>query len=180
MKSLVPYVNILPSSLPCVLLTGKPDWFMKLNPKGEVPVLVVNGSPIVGSEETVDFLMKDTLPPREGERTATSSRWRALVNEKLKPVGKRAVFSGGSTDIASMNEVLGELEECLAHSNGDGPFVGGGVFTAADASAFPFLQRVQGEFGFPANCERLGEWYESACRRPSVKKTVKRDFWWWW
>ncbi|CAM9866386.1 unnamed protein product [Sphacelaria rigidula] len=155
---------------------------MKLNPKGEVPVLVVDDAPIVGSEETVDFLMKDTALPGKGDRTATSSRWRAIVNEKLKPVGKRAVFSGSSADIASLNEVLRELEECLmpGEGGGDGPFVCGGVFTAADASAFPFLQRVHGEFGFPEDCERLREWHDSACRRPSVKKTIKRDFWWWW
>lgn len=156
---------------------------MKLNPKGEVPVLVVDGSPIVGSEETVDFLMKDTLHPEDIGRTTTPSRWRALINEKLKLVGKRAVFSGGSTvDVASLNAVLSELDGCLVDGagNGDGPFVCGAMFTAADASAFPFLQRIHGEFGFPADCARLEAWYASACRRPSVKKTVKKDFWWWW
>lgn len=157
---------------------------MKLNPKGEVPVLVVEGSPIVGSEETVDFLMIKDIVDSEGvERTTTASRWRALINEKLKPVGKRAVFSGGSrADVASLNAVLNELDSCLGEKagDGDGPFVDGSMFTAADASAFPFLQRIHGEFGFPAGCAWLETWYASACRRPSVKKTIRKDFWWWW
>lgn len=153
---------------------------MDLNPKGEVPVLVVDGSPIVGSEETVDFLMQGTLDADAGRRRA-SSRWRAIVNEKLKSVGKRAVISGGcKADRASLNAVLKELDVCLVEQSGGGPFVCGETFTAADASAFPFLQRVHGEFGFPGECERLEAWYVTTCRRPSVKKTIKKEFWWWW
>lgn len=143
---------------------------MDLNPKGEVPVLVVDGSPIVGSEETVDYLMQGELNPE-------ALRWRSIVNDRLKPAGKRAVFSGGSKrDRVGLNAVLGELEACIL----DGSEGVGGSFSAADASAFPFLQRIHGEFGFPSECRRLEAWYESARQRPSVRKTIKKDFWWWW
>lgn len=143
---------------------------MDLNPKGEVPVLVVDGAPIVGSEETVDYLM-------HGELNSEALRWRSIVNDRLKPAGKRAVFSGGSeTDRAGLNAVLEELEACLPNgSEGVGE-----SFSAADASAFPFLQRIHGEFGFPSECRRLEAWYESACQRPGVRKTIKKGFWWWW
>lgn len=159
---------------------------MDLNPKGEVPVIVVDGKPIVGSEETVDYLMQGSLNPVE--QRATSSRWRAIVNDRLKPSGKRAVFSSGLTaDRASLTAVLQDLEACLAdresseeEDGASGPFVCGRTFTAADASAFPFLQRIHGEFGFPSGCERLEAWYDSASSRPGVRKTIKRDFWWWW
>lgn len=147
----------------------------------------MDGKPIVGSEETVDYLMQGSLNP--DEQRGTSSRWRAIVNDRLKPSGKRAVFSNGSTsDRASLTGVLKDLEACLAdrpspEQGGDGasgPFVCGGTFTAADASAFPFLQRIHGEFGFPSGCEGLEAWYDSASRRPGVRKTIKTDFWWWW
>lgn len=158
---------------------------MELNPKGEVPVLVVNGSPIVESEKTVDHLMEDSLNPPE--RRAVSSRWRSLINDRLKPVGKRTVLSGGSeADKASLCVVLQELDACLQGQGtagshvGTGPFVCGEAFTAADASAFPFLQRIHGEFGFPAGCHKLEEWYEAARRRPAVRKTIKKEWWWWW
>lgn len=142
---------------------------MDLNPKGEVPVLVVDGSPIVGSEETVDFLMQDEL-------NSEALRWRSIVNDRLKPAGKRAVFSGSDGDRVGLNAALEELEACLP----DGSEGVGGSFSGADASAFPFLQRIHGEFGFPSECRRLEAWYKSACQRPSVRKTIKRDFWWWW
>lgn len=145
---------------------------MDLNPKGEVPVLVVDGEPIVGSEETLDYLMQGELSPE-------ALRWRAIVNDRLKPAGKRAVFSGGSeADRASLTAVLEDLEACLPDGGSEGGF--GGSFSAADASAFPFLQRVHGEFGFPSECRRLEAWYASACSRPGVRKTMKKDFWWWW
>lgn len=158
------------NSTPPFLVSGKPRWFLDLNPKGEVPVLVVDGSPIVGSEETVDYLMQGELSPE-------AHRWRSIVNNRLKTAGKRAVFSGGSeSDRANLNAVLEELEACLS----DGSEGVTGAFSAADASAFPFLQRVHGEFGFPSECRRLEAWYESARQRPSVRKTIKKDFWWWW
>ncbi|CAM9180942.1 unnamed protein product [Discosporangium mesarthrocarpum] len=148
---------------------GKPSWFMELNPKGEVPVLTGGsaGTAIVGSEETVDYLM--------GSQNEVSRKWRCLINESLKPAGKQAVFSG---DITRLEAVLRDLNARL--STEAGPFVCGETFTAADASAFPFLQRVHGEFGIPADCTRLREWYDAASGRPSVKKTIHRNFWWWW
>lgn len=166
----------LADTLPCpsfpLTISGKPRWFMDLNPKGEVPVLVVDGKPIVGSEETVDYLMQGELSPE-------ALRWRTIVNDRLKPAGKRAVFSGGSeADRASLNAVLEDLEACLPDDGSEGRF--GESFSAADASAFPFLQRVHGEFGFPSECRRLEAWYASACSRPGVRKTIKKNFWWWW
>lgn len=144
---------------------------MDLNPKGEVPVLVIDGVPMVESEKTVDFLMQGDLSPE-------ALRWRSIVNDRLKPAGKRAVFSGGSeADRASLTAVLEDLEACLTDGSVEGV---GGSFSAADASAFPFLQRVHGEFGFPNQCRRLEAWYASACTRPGVRKTIKKDFWWWW
>ncbi|CAM9198094.1 unnamed protein product [Choristocarpus tenellus] len=157
---------------------GKPDWFMKLNPKGEVPVLAggMAGSAIIGSEETVDHLM----PIDATQLTAkTAQRWRRLINESLKPAGKSSVFSNGAkTELSRLETVLKDLDNEL--SVHPGPFVCGDYFTGADASAFPFLQRVQGEFGFPADCKGLEEWYKAASCRPSVKKTIQRNFWWWW
>ena len=73
------------TTAPCVTLlfptrfAGKPDWFIDLNPKGEVPVIVVDGEPIVGSEETIDYLMQGPLNP--DERRAISSSWRGIVND---------------------------------------------------------------------------------------------------
>eukprot|EP00903_Cladosiphon_okamuranus_P009111 g8705.t1 len=140
---------------------GKPRWFMDLNPKGEVPVLVVNGSPIVGSEDTVDYLMQGELSPE-------ARQWRSIVNDRLKPVGKRAVFSGGSeSDRVALNAVLEDLEACLPHGSSDGV---GGPFSAADASAFPFLQRIHGEFGFPSDCRRLKAWSSTNSRLTFVQQ----------
>ena len=172
-----------------VKLSGKPRWFMELNPKGEVPVLVADGNPIIGSEETIDYLMPGAF--NSVEHRTLSSRWRAVINNELKPEGKKAVLSGGSSaDRAGLVAVLGDLDACLADDSvaragrgdaeGSGPFVCGAAFTAADASAFPFLQRVREEFGFPASCARLEEWYAVASCRPSVRKTVRKNWWWWW
>lgn len=166
---------------------GKPRWFMKLNPKGEVPVLVVNDNSVIGSEETIDHLMQGALNPHEYRHI--SSQWRTIINERLRPAGKKAVLSGGSSaDRANLANALEDLDACLAKDsregedkvNGNRPFVCGATFTAADVSAFPFLQRVKEEFGFPESCTRLEEWYTSASCRPTVRKTINKNWWWWW
>lgn len=159
---------------------------MDLNPKGEVPVLVVDDSPIIGSEETVDFLMPSTS--NSPSQQIASSRWRAIINDNLKAVGKEAALSRGSRAHEDrLFDVLRELDACLcqetdgtAGASSQGPFVCGDAFTAADASAFPFLQRIHGAFGFPAECNKLRTWYECSKERPGVKKTIKKEYWWWW
>jgi glutathione S-transferase len=155
---------------------GKPDWFRKLNPKGEVPVLVVDGTAVVDSEATLDYLAQ-TAPrlAAPAEHAAAVAAFRSLVNSSVKPVGKRAVLGRSSSDKAELTAVLHTVDAAIA-----GPYVCGELFTVADASAFPLLWRLHDEFGFPKECTKLSEWLSACKARPSVSCTIQSAWWWWW
>jgi glutathione S-transferase len=43
-------------------LKAKPDWFLRISPRGKVPVLLVDGQPLFESMAIIEFL-DETLPP---------------------------------------------------------------------------------------------------------------------
>jgi glutathione S-transferase len=158
---------------------GKPKWFMELNPKGEVPVLATPDGPVVDSELTLDWIAanceSDSLYPKGKE--AKIDRVRHVVNGKIKVKGKEAVLCGGVKEKRELGEALEELE---AEISGPGPYFGGENFCLADVSAFPFLWRINDEFGIPNDCHKLKSWL-SICRSlPSVSATIQASWWWWW
>ena len=177
---------------------GKPDWFWTLNPAGTVPVLVV----YPGGEDTTtldDTKEEEVLADSDlildameqggiGGSSSPSSllvdasrrnakgvqEWRSTINQKLIPVGKRAVLGR-----AKQQESLVQLLKDLDSKMGAGPFLLGDAVTTADCHAFPFLWRIHQEFGlddYPA----LNNWLNQCQQRDSFRKTIQSAWWWWW
>jgi glutathione S-transferase len=153
---------------------GKPGWFMKLNPKGQVPVLVVGDDVTAESERTIDAVAALHQGGGSGGAAAAAAEvaWRTRISDTLLPRGKKCVLSG---DRAGVEALLESLEPEVV-----GPFLCGENFGGADISAAPFIQRLESEYGIPESCPRLREWYSNISRRPSVKATIRRSWWWWW
>eukprot|EP00639_Heterosigma_akashiwo_P005534 CAMPEP_0194568822 /NCGR_PEP_ID=MMETSP0292-20121207/6789_1 /TAXON_ID=39354 /ORGANISM="Heterosigma akashiwo, Strain CCMP2393" /LENGTH=200 /DNA_ID=CAMNT_0039418959 /DNA_START=320 /DNA_END=922 /DNA_ORIENTATION=- len=152
---------------------GKPGWFLRLNPRGEVPVLDLGGGAVVGSEATLDHVAAAAAPElRPPGLEQEIKEWRRRTNEQLLPIGKRAVQSGGREALTSL------LEEFDASVTG--PFLTGEQVTVADISMFPMMQRVESEFGFPQGSEKLRTWFDSMMALPAVNETCQASWWWWW
>ena len=172
---------------------GKPAWFRELNPRGTVPVVAVRG----GGEEDRVFadseLILDALGegrvPGGGEALSMSelsdgendrvAEWRAAVSERVVPVGRTAVLGGALPPLRSL---LRDLDAMVA-----GPYLAGERVTLADCAAFPFLWRIDREFGIgtgggaAAEGEaKLRAWLDTCLRTPAIKKTVPGAGWWWW
>jgi len=157
---------------------GKPDWFLRLNPKGEIPVLVTeNGVPIVDSENILSWVESKTHAMKPQDE-ALGGQWRRCVSGRVAPSGKRYVFSGSASDKAELHAALAELDGILQKSDGD--FAAGTEFSVADAAAVPFVQRLASEFGLPKETPHLQAWWETVQARPGVKRTLQKRWWWWW
>ena len=165
---------------------GKPNWFWELNPQGTVPVLVYRGS---DDKENVvtdsDLILTDmeqgkvpgcqslVLSSLDSTTVERVSEWRKIMNQKVLPLGKKAVFSGSLSP--QLQTVLSELDADVV-----GPFLTGNVFTTADCHAFPFLWRMQQEFDL-SDYPNLVQWiHYCADQEPAVRKTVQSAWWWWW
>ena len=85
---------------------GKPGWFMKMNPRGEVPVIELNGEVVADSELTLDAI--EQAAGGESHLAPEVVSLRRQINQELKPIGKRAVLQG---DRGKLPELLRKMEE---------------------------------------------------------------------
>jgi glutathione S-transferase len=160
------------------LYGGKPDWFLKMNPKGLVPVLKHGDRVIIESEVILDYIASGDFPTsRElGPEGEEERWWRQTVDLRLRPLGKSAVQMGQFS--GDLKALLLEMEQRLQTS---GSYLAGEDVSLADASAFPFLYRLDheyklGESDFPA----LKGWLQRMSQMDEVAHTVMQSWWWWW
>ena len=159
---------------------GKPDWFWELNPQGTVPVLVCKSGDVVhaDSDEILDNIGNSVdggskIVPDSEEKMAHAQEFRAELSEFL-PIGKKAVL-GGSKD--KMWKKLKELDQLII-----GPYICGEQVTVADCAGFPFLWRIDTEYGpvEKQGCVNIRSWLDTCKSNKAFSKTVQSSWWWWW
>jgi glutathione S-transferase len=159
---------------------GKPDWFWDLNPDGTVPVLVCHGGAVIypDSDLALDAIESgDALGEQTKSLAAVDKKTEQLVKEWRKsissmlPIGKKAVLGG---DKGKLMTLLKEMDAKV-----QGPYLCGDEITSADCAAFPFLWRLDNEFGLKG-CENLRNWLQTCKKDEAFSKTVQSSWWWWW
>lgn len=185
---------------------GKPSWFMKLNPKGQVPVLVVNDDSdkdkvvLADSDLILDEMgmVMDSVFSKtqstsssnqllvtessDGENYAKISAFRSNLREFL-PIGKSAVLGGNKERMWSK---LRELDAVMDTKGRQSYIIAGtNKPTIADCAGFPFLWRIDQEFGSSTSwesngCHNIPAWLEFCKKQPPFEKSIQRSSWWWW
>lgn len=169
---------------------GKPDWFWKLNPQGTVPIVAVKDGGdaqdvvFADSELILDAVSDGRVSGKEGllqtselseDENACVAKWRKVLSKQLVPVGKSAVLGGS---VPKLRSLLSELDDMV-----EGPYLAGEKITVADCAAFPFLWRIDQEFGIGGaseNEDKLRAWLDQCIDTPSIKRTIPAQGWWWW
>ena len=160
---------------------GKPDWFWKLNPGGTVPIVTMNGGNDVFADS--ELILDAVGDISEGILTRTAdlsdeeriqvSKWRKIISKQLAPVGKSAVLGGSMPKLRSL---LKEMNDMVV-----GPYLCGERMTLADCAAFPFLWRIDQDYGIDSDDEeKLRDWLNVCLKTETMKSTVVRSWWWWW
>lgn len=176
---------------------GKPAWFRKLNPAGTVPVLTCNNGEVVlpDSDLILDYIgdgsiadVSDTkvidgsvgslLLTDSSGNGGSVSKWRNILSSKLIPIGKRAVLGGGKKAQDELFELLRSMNTQV-----EGTYLCGDSITVADCAMFPFLWRIDQEFGPLSEDDGLGnlrKWLDNCENVKSFKATIQGAWWWWW
>jgi glutathione S-transferase len=98
--------------------------------------------------------------------------WRTRINDML-PVGKGAVQG----DASQQNMLMKVL--CSWDSQVVGPYLCGDKVTLADCGAFPFVWRLDLEFGLESmECKRLKDWLTTCEANAAFGKTIESSWWW--
>jgi glutathione S-transferase len=109
------------------------------------------------------------------EQTSQVENWRTFINQKILPIGKKAVLGGPKQPLW---DVLGEMNDQIIH----GPFLveGSSFPTIADCHAFPFLWRLDQEYDLSRDFPNISLWLKACQDQPGFRKTIQKSWWWWW
>ena len=164
----------------------KPE-FLKINPRGQVPVLVDDGQVIREGAAIMIYLMdkhNSSMLPKSGKERATALEWLCFGNATLHPAyGRLFFFKKNVTDkvvqeqlfkigFEQINKLWAEVDAQLAKT----PYICGKNITAAD-----ILITVIANWGswFPENSIKFGSnvtrLIKEISSRPAYKKALATE-----
>lgn len=164
-----------------------PEAFRAANPRGEVPVLFVDGQPIFDSTIILEFI-EDAYPdpallPKDPLARAKARTIEEVIDTHYEAITwglseianfKRATGEQAEAMQAKAGEQLARLHGWLDRQLGDAPWLNGETFGWADVCAAPFVQGAAG-FGFgPAAGSGLAAWLEKVRARPSCAQSFEQ------
>ena len=168
-------------------LKAKPDWFLRLSPRGKVPVLLVGETPLFESQAICEYL-EEALPtpplmPRDLVERARVRASFAFAGEDLF-----APYYGiaTATDEVRFGDVKRRLEDRLdrleVEMTGRTWLTGDGTgFGMADVAVAPLFTRLAmlreyGGLDLLTSRPSLAAWSERTLSRPSLARSVPPDF----
>ncbi len=170
-------------------LEAKPDWFLKISPRGKVPVLLADDVPLFESSAICEFLDETCPPPRlMPEDPVARARDRGLfqfAEDVFAPVYRRM----NSPDREVYDRARDELDKALTRLDGE---LGGKSYlslVAADGSRFGFadvaftpaftkiaiLEELD-SYRIPEGLTNLHAWSTRVLARESVQGSVRSDY----
>ena len=165
-------------------LGDRPASFKAISPRGKVPVLVVDGTPVFESmviAELVDELFPPRWLPSDPLERARQRSWFAVADD-LFAAQFKLTTAKSADDAAKARRTLEELAGRFADAL-RGPFFAGHDFGLVDVAVAPAFHRFgvledarhPAAFSFRA-FPRVEAWGRALAARPSVRAGVPADF----
>jgi glutathione S-transferase len=163
-------------------LSAKPDWFVKLSPRGKVPVLVADGAAIFESNVILEYLAETVAPQlvlEEPLQRARRRMWMEIANDLLMGQYKISVAATPDTRsqaVAAAKETLARFELVLTARffAGDEP----GLVDFAAGPALVRFEKLNRELGLDlyVDLPRVAAWSKAIYERPAFRDTIVADF----
>jgi len=165
-------------------LTELPDWFLKISPNAEVPVLVTDNNVSLFESFAICEYLEELYPPKlhptDLEKRALHRAWaRQAVTQYLVQC---------STQRSATKEILQEktknfvqLFTKVEKTLGDGPFFDGEQFSMVDTAWIPILHRCDliktyTGFDFLDGYPKVKNWQQALLGTDALKKSVPDVF----
>ncbi len=178
----VPFTATIPGAIGSGQVS---DAFARANPRGEVPVLYVEGQAIFDSTIILEFI-EDRFPEPPLLPATPAERAKVRMIEDLLDTHYEAI-TWGLSEIANFKRATGEqatamqakageelaqLHAWLEGHLGDHQWFNGETFGWGDLCVAPYIAGAIG-FGFPPT-GRLSDWFARAAARPSVAQSLNQ------
>lgn len=164
-------------------LENKPDWFLKISPRGKVPLLKVGDEVLFESAAIVEYLDETQEPGLHPGDPVTKARHRAWMEFgsailadiwTLETTTDRAAFDNA---VAALKDKFAKVEAEL----GEGRYFAGDVFSIVDAvfaPAFRYFDVFDGiaDLGVFDGMPKVRAWRAELAQRASVRNAVVADY----
>jgi glutathione S-transferase len=172
----------VPFTLRHIDLKAKPDWFLKISPRGTVPVLVTDGAAIFESNVIVEYLDEISSPhmlPASPLPRAQQRMWIEASGDLVAghyKIATAATVEARTAAIAAARSTLEKFEAVIV-----GPYFNGEELGLVDFAAGPGLVRFEilgEELGqdFYAGFPKVAEWSRRISARPAFRSVMVPDF----
>lgn len=171
----------IPLKLVAIDVIQKPDWFIKIAPLGQIPVLRTENTIIPDSRaicEYLDNLSTPCLLPQEKLIRAQHQAWIAFSDEIAYEITQFIKQKkSGIKDLNRLNQLLTTID-----NNIKGTYFFGDEISMVDIGLITHLMWIDAldEWVFPFSILqkhlRLYCWFQNLRHRPSIRETAGADF----
>ena len=173
-----------PYDLEYISLKNKPQWFLKLSPTGQVPVLISDsGKALFESDaimEYIDEITQALNPALTAEQRAIERAW-AYQASKHYLVQCSAMRSADNDTLALRTEKLSDAFQRVEVQLGDGPFFNGYTLGNVDLAWMVLLYRAaiiekHTCYDFVGKFPKVKAWQKSLLETGIAEQSVANDF----
>ncbi|KAL5225714.1 hypothetical protein ABZP36_012353 [Zizania latifolia] len=135
----------LPYDIKLVDLANKPDWFLKINPEGKVPIVKLEEQWVADSD-----VITQAIEEKYPEPSLATPPEKASIGSKIFSTFIGFLKSKDPSD-GTEQALLSELTSFDSYLKGNGPYISGGTISSADLSLGPKLYHMEIALGHYKN-----------------------------
>jgi len=174
----------VPYDIEYISLLDKPDWFLRMSPNAQVPILITeSGAALFESDAIVEYLEEAYTalqPSLDAEARAMDRAWSYLATKNYM-VQCAAQRSKDEKTLVERTEKLGKALAIIEGALGEGPYFRGAEISMVDIAWLPLLHRAalierHAEYDFLAGYPLVKKWQRHLLETGLAEKSVADDF----
>ncbi len=174
----------IPYEIEYISLLDKPDWFLRMSPNAQVPVLITeSGAALFESDAIVEYLEEAypaLRPSVDAEVRAMDRAWSYLATKNYL-VQCSAQRSKDEETLVERTEKLGKAFATIEGALGKGPYFRGADISMVDIAWLPLLHRAalierHTGYDFLAGYPLVKKWQGHLMDTGLAEKSVADDF----
>jgi glutathione S-transferase len=165
-------------------LGNKPDWFLKLSPLGNVPLLLVDDETVLFESlaiaEYINDLTGGSLLDSDALTRSRQRAWIEFASATISNIGKLYAARDNDT-FDSARAAVHDRWQTLENNLNDGPYFSGENFSLVDAAFAPVFRyfdviEMLSYIDFFVDVPKVRAWRNVLATRPSVQRAVSEGF----
>jgi glutathione S-transferase len=174
----------IPYDIEYISLLDKPDWFMRMSPNAQVPILITeSGATLFESDAIVEYLEEaypSLQPSVDAEARAMDRAWSYLATKNYL-VQCAAQRSKDEETLVERTEKLGKAFAIIEGTLGEGPYFRGADISVVDIAWLPLLHRAalierHTGYDFLAGYPLVKKWQHDLMKTGLAERSVADDF----